>query len=114
MSDSNPYETRSPYASPKTDLGFSARPKKKRLTRIAPLQAGIVSGVLYALISLIAVPILLFFPLAAGVGGAELGFVIMIPIIYGILGFIGGVIGAAVYNLVAGWTGGLAFETTEN
>lgn len=47
-----------------------------------------------------------------GVGAIVIGLIIMIavPIFYGILGFIGGVIGALVYNLAAGVVGGLKFE----
>ena len=35
---------------------------------------------------------------------------LFLPVMYGAFGFIGGVIGAAIYNLVAKWTGG--FEVT--
>jgi hypothetical protein len=47
-----------------------------------------------------------------GVGAIVIGLIIMIavPIFYGILGFIGGAIGALVYNLAAGVVGGLKFE----
>ena len=47
-----------------------------------------------------------------GLGAIVIGLVIMIavPIFYGILGFIGGAIGALVYNLAAGVVGGLKFE----
>ena len=47
-----------------------------------------------------------------GVGAIVIGLVIMIavPIFYGILAFIGGAIGALVYNLAAGVVGGLKFE----
>ena len=47
-----------------------------------------------------------------GVGAIVIGLVIMIavPILYGILGFIGGAIGALVYNLAAGVVGGVKFE----
>ncbi|MEO5960680.1 MAG: DUF3566 domain-containing protein [Opitutaceae bacterium] len=91
---------------------------KKRLKRLAPLQTGIVLAVLYALLSLFAVP---FFMLAgAGMAaaaqqsGAQMPFTFLfgvgalfLPVLYAIFGFIGGVIAAAVYNLVAKWTGGL-------
>ena len=47
-----------------------------------------------------------------GVGAIVIGLIIMIavPVFYGILGFIGGAIGALVYNLAAGVVGGLKFE----
>jgi Predicted membrane protein len=50
--------------------------------------------------------------LALGGGGVVLGIGIMIglPIMYGIMGFIGGAIGALVYNLFAGIVGGIEIE----
>jgi hypothetical protein len=47
-----------------------------------------------------------------GVGAIVIGLVIMIavPILYSIIGFIGGAIGALVYNLAAGVVGGVKFE----
>ena len=38
------------------------------------------------------------------------GMGILMPVIYGVMGFIIGVIGAAVYNLVARWIGGIELE----
>jgi hypothetical protein len=35
---------------------------------------------------------------------------VLLPLLYGILGFIGGAIGAAVYNLFSGIVGGLELE----
>ena len=37
--------------------------------------------------------------------------IIALPIFYGILGFISSLIGAALYNLVAGWVGGVEIDT---
>jgi len=47
-----------------------------------------------------------------GVGAIVIGLVIMIavPVLYSIIGFIGGAIGALVYNLAAGVVGGVKFE----
>jgi len=47
-------------------------------------------------------------PLPAAFFGV--GAVIILPIMYGICGFIGGIIMAALYNLVAGLVGGLEFN----
>ena len=92
---------------------------KKELTNIAPLRAGIVLGVLYGILSLIFVP---FFLLAAVVGSKTggpvpaifgVGFAVMMPVLYAAVGFIGGVIAAALYNLIAKWTGGFEFEVRD-
>jgi uncharacterized oligopeptide transporter (OPT) family protein len=87
---------------------------KKRLTYVDPLKLGIVLAVVYGVISLVIVP---FFILGALFGPRGSGFgvilAIFFPIIYAIAGFIGGVLTAFVYNLVAKWTGGVEFTTEE-
>ena len=84
-----------------------------RLHRLDPLQTGKVLGALYALMGLIFLPIFWLvskvMPAGSG-GGMMMGFGIMMPIVYGLVGLIFGAIGAAVYNLIAGWTGGLELE----
>lgn len=97
--------------------------KKKRLKSISPLRAGIVLGVLYAMMVFLGGLIILLFGLAGffssgADGGAEIfgvgiGFIILAPLLYGILGFIGGVICAWFYNLIAKMTGGLEFTVEE-
>jgi hypothetical protein len=47
---------------------------------------------------------------AALVGGLLLVMAIFMPIIYGAMGFVFGIIGAALYNLVARWIGGFEVE----
>ncbi len=44
------------------------------------------------------------------VGGGVLGLVLL-PIVYGIFGFIGGLIQAFIYNIAAGFVGGIRIET---
>ena len=101
-----------------------------KLKRIAPLQAGKMLAALYGLLSLVVIPFMLLFigvsslvarsqggagapalPLIFGMG---LGFMIFMPILYALMGFLFGVIGAFVYNLLAKWIGGfeLEFEAT--
>lgn len=109
---------------------------KRRLARVSPLQLGIVLAVLYGLISLvIIVPIggfsLLLFnarhatggpgfqgpvgtPIPALMGGVIGGFaMIFLPLLYAALGFLGGVVAGAIYNLVAKLTGGIEFTVTD-
>jgi len=38
------------------------------------------------------------------------GAIVALPIFYGLLGFIFALIGAAVYNLVASWVGGVELD----
>jgi hypothetical protein len=103
--------------------------EKKEIKKIGVLSAGKVIGVLYlALGIIIGVPlacVALFFSsifassgidtdtagafLVSGVGGAAV-YGICVPIIYGVTGFIGGAIMALIYNIVAGFMGGIELE----
>jgi hypothetical protein len=97
---------------------------KKRLTYISPLQLGIVLGILYGIVSIVfLIPCFLIMSLV-GAASARTGaqaipviftgvFMIFLPVIYAVLGFIGGVITAFIYNLVAKWTGGVEFTTQD-
>jgi len=37
--------------------------------------------------------------------------IILVPIFYGISGFLAGIIGAFIYNLISGWIGPIEIET---
>jgi hypothetical protein len=52
------------------------------------------------------------FDATGGIGGIAIaiGYAVCLPIIYAIMGFIGGAIAAAVYNLVARFVGGIKLE----
>jgi hypothetical protein len=102
----------------------------RRLKRIAPVKFGLVAGMIYGLISLIFVPFfLLFFGIsamaallgnhsdnAAGTASGIVGLVvtgvmiIFIPIFYAVVGGLMGMLAAWLYNVVAGWIGGIEFE----
>ena len=95
------------------------------LKRIGPGSAFKVGAIIYAFFGLIVGVILAFVSLVAGslgslaseASGARafgfgmgVGAIIVLPICYGLIGGIGGAIGAAIYNLVAGWVGGVEVE----
>ena len=88
---------------------------------IGPGSAFKVGAAVYAVIGLVAG---IFFALVSMLGGALMpsteagifrmffgvGAIIFLPICYGILGGIFGALGAFIYNLVAGWIGGLEVD----
>ena len=96
-----------------------------KLKRIEPLQAGKMLAAFYGILSLLFVPFMLFFmtmgsfaarhqgghapalPLMFGMG---VGFMILLPVFYAVMGFVFGALSAFVYNLLAKWIGGLEFE----
>ena len=110
---------------------------QKEIKRIHVLQAGLFLGVFYAVLGLIFALIYGAFFLLVGaagmastssssatggpgpgeilavMGGMGIFMIILIPILYGAMGFIGGVIGAAVYNLIAKIVGGIKFDVVE-
>jgi hypothetical protein len=95
------------------------------LKRIGPGSAFKVGLVTYAILGLFVGVIMACLSMVAGslaglgssgTGARAFGFgfgfgaIIVFPIAYGIIGAIGGAIGAAIYNLVAGWIGGLEVD----
>jgi hypothetical protein len=84
----------------------------QQIKRFSIGQSAKFLGVLYLLFGLIFVPFFLMFEMMApdGTGGFGTMFAVMMPIMYGVFGLIGGAIGAALYNLVAGWVGGIEVE----
>ena len=97
----------------------------RQIKRIVPISAAKMLGVIYGAMGLI-----LGFPLAlatmlpaiiherqtgTGPSGAVISLIVLavlivVPIFYTLLGFIIGIIGAAIYNVVARWLGGLQVE----
>jgi hypothetical protein len=102
---------------------------KLQIKKLGILSVAKMSGLMYFVLSLlISIPyglIIIFIALSAssslgrqnggfmvGGGGVVFGLVIMIalPIIYGLIGFVFGVISALVYNIFAGMVGGIEIE----
>lgn len=96
-----------------------------KLKHVGVISCGKVFGVLHgglclifcAIFSLIAFMGTAFgSDFTGGAFGTWVGVIVMLPLFYGILGFIGGIITAWLYNIVTGWTGGIEmeFDTTNN
>jgi hypothetical protein len=92
---------------------------KHTLKRIAPLSAGKILGVLYGALALIFVPVFLVVMFVASQVSPNqqamsllvcLGLMVGLPLVYAVVGFIGGVLTAALYNLFAKWVGGIEVE----
>ena len=86
-----------------------------RLKRVKVMSVAKIFAVLYFAIGLIFVPFMLLIlaaaPSQSGLpAGVGVGFAIFMPFVYGIMGFIGGAIAAALYNLAARWAGGIEFD----
>jgi hypothetical protein len=82
-----------------------------------------IMAVVYALMSLLFMPFLLLAGLAGALTGdstvAGLGLaavvvlIVLLPVMYGLIGFLAGAIGAFIYNLAARWTGGIEISLSE-
>jgi hypothetical protein len=88
--------------------------------RVGVLSVGKVLGCLYVVLGVIVGGLFsLLSSTNAAVGGRDQGVaallfggnsIIIVPVIYGVIGFIGGIIGAALYNVVATTVGGIEIE----
>jgi len=103
-----------PYASPTTTPTVPVAAGTMRIRRIGVLQAAKLSAVFNLLFTaIVLVPFMMFMmavsPKSGAAGFGVLGLLIL-PVIYSIIGFVVGAIAAFLYNLVAGWVGGLEIE----
>jgi hypothetical protein len=79
--------------------------------------AGLIIGVIYGLILIVFGAAMSSLgprneAMAGGISTVVMGVIMMIalPIMYGLFGFIGGAIGALIYNIMSGIIGGVKFE----
>ncbi len=117
MSSVNPYQTSQSQPSAQA-AGYSTR--MMQIKKIEPLSAGKLLGTMYALIGLFIGGIFtLLAILGAAIGGGDaalgsiiggIGAIVIMPLFYGVLGFVGGAIGAFMYNIIAGMVGGISLE----
>ena len=90
--------------------------------RIGPLSLAKISGTLYALMGLLVGAIVSVISMVggamapgderSGMIGALFGAaaIIVLPVCYGVLGFVGSLIGAVIYNAIAGVVGGVEID----
>ncbi len=90
---------------------------RQRIRKFDPTSVAKIMAVLYGLMGLIFVPIILVVgaiapPEAKSAFGFGMGagLAILFPVIYACIGFVFTYIGAALYNVVAGWVGGIEVE----
>lgn len=93
----------------------------KTLRRVDPFSVFKVMLLLYLFLGIIfavlMTPVMVFIAATSHAAGAPsftplltLPFLIAMPVVYAVIGGLTGLIGAALYNLVAGWVGGIKFE----
>jgi len=91
------------------------------IKRVGPLSCAKLSGTLYALIGLLVGGIFSMIAMAGGAAadntygrgmGAAIGVgaIVLFPILYGCMGFVATLIGAWLYNIVAGMVGGIELD----
>ena len=91
------------------------------IKRFDPLSVGKVAGILYAAMGLIVGVIVSLAATMSGLAGrgafgvltgglVGIGAIIVLPIFYGILGLVVAVIAAWLYNLAAGFVGGIEID----
>ncbi len=119
-----------PFASPDFQQTTSMTRSVTKLKRVGVISAGIMMGAGGAMMGLLVGGVFFLISLAgvgAAAGGAGgngpdptaafigmgVGAIFIVPILYGIGGFIFGVIYAIIYNFLAGMTGGLEVEFSD-
>jgi len=106
--------------------GYSIGRCRMVLKRIGPFSCGRVCAWIYGAFGLILgfiITLVALIGVAASTGqdggGSALGFIFgvgaifILPLFYGVIGFLGGLISAAIYNLVARYAGGLELELSQ-
>ncbi len=92
---------------------------KRRIKRFAPVQLGKMLAVLYGAMGLLFIPFFLIMSVMAtrvpqqqrvGMMALGTGFAFIFPFLYAAFGFIFGIVGAWIYNLIAKWIGGIEVE----
>ena len=93
----------------------------QRIKSVGVLSVAKVSGLLYGAMGLLVAPFFLLFAVVGSMAGKQAGappfgplfgvvLALCAPILYGAMGFVMGALGGFIYNLIAGWVGGIEIE----
>ena len=90
------------------------------IRRVGPLSCAKVAGLLYLILGFIFGACISLFAMTGLAGGSDnpMGFffggaaIVALPIFYGFFGFLGTLVMAALFNLVAGITGGVEIDAS--
>ena len=86
---------------------------------VGVLSVAKILGLLYGCMGLIIAPLFLLMGLLGSALGQQnspvagifgIGFAVLMPVLYGAVGFVGGAIGSLLYNLFAKWVGGFELQ----
>lgn len=121
MQSANPYS-----ATEQLSSRYESQPTSRslRINRIDAMAVGKLLGVLYGILGLVAG---LFLAVMGGIGAVAGGnaagapaavggvvfailMLVLMPLIYGAIGFVAGALGALIYNVCAGFIGGIVIE----
>lgn len=119
MSNANPYGANQGFENQPMESALGTRSMVIR--RIDPVSFGKMFGGLYAIFGLVWAGFALLLllagialdagsaPLGSSVGAGLFGLIIL-PVLMGVFGFIGGAIGAVLFNLAVGFVGGVKID----
>jgi len=110
-----------PYESPTINTSSAATGSRRTVTikRLDVMSCGVMLGVLCAVLGLFFGGVISLMALGGAVaGGGDMmagliggvGAVVILPLMYGVMGFVGGIINAVLYNLCASLVGGIKFD----
>jgi len=89
------------------------------LKSVGVMSVARIMGLLYGCLGLIFAPMFLLIGLMGSFAGQDkmpfmgifgVAFAVLMPLIYGAMGFVTGAIGAFLYNVLAKWMGGFEFD----
>lgn len=91
------------------------------IKRIGPISCAKIAGTLYAVMGLVLGGVFSLSVLAGVFGATQeaatfpmmffgVPAIVVFPVLYGCFGFVGALIGAWLYNVLAGWVGGIELD----